>query len=854
MSLALRYAWRELRGGIRGFRLFVACLALGVTAVAAVQTLAGAVQDGLLRDGRRLLGGDIAMTERFTPPSPAAVTALRNASAATAQSAELRAMARVPAAEPGTADRTALVELRAVDSAYPLIGTLRIRNAAGDVQELPARDVAALLKPEPGNLPPAAMDPLAAERLGLKPGDSFRLGTAEFQLLATVEQEPDRAGAGLQLGPRLLIALPALEGTGLVQQGSLIDWSWRALLKPGLQPIPTIADIRRQLPQETMRLRDWQNATPSLSSFIDRLALFLSLVGMTALLVGGVGVGNAVRAFVEGRLRSIAVLKCLGAPVRLVLAIYLTQVSLLAGLAIGIGLVLGGGLPMLALPLLADVLPVPVGFSIQPAALATAAAAGLLVTLVFSLWPLGLAGRVPAADLFRAAVLPARGRPPRSAMAAILVAALLLAVLVVGTAVSQKVAGFFILGAALAWGIFRLLAALLLALLRRLAPRLPRELRLAAASLARPGAGTATVLVSLGLGLTVMVGIALVQANFQDQIAGRIPRNAPSFFVADIAADQRAQLNDIAAATPGMSDLRLTPSLRGRIAAVRGQEPRSQLVAPDKGWVLNGDRGVTYAAEMPAGTQIVAGSWWDPGDTAGPPRISIASDIADAFDLKIGERITINLLGRDFEAQVANIRNVVWTSLSMNFTLVFAPGTLEAAPATWLATLRVPVAEEAGLQGRLVAAMPNLTVVRVRDVLDEVTDLLGQLGLAVQAVAAVTLLAGVLVLSGALAATQRARVYEAAVLKTYGATRAALLRQHLLSFGLLGLIAAGMAVLVGSLGAWAVVSQAMEWPWSFDAGAALGISVLCVTIALGAGWAVSRRALAQPAAPLLRNE
>ncbi|HET8727400.1 MAG TPA: FtsX-like permease family protein, partial [Alphaproteobacteria bacterium] len=748
---------------------------------------------------------------------------------------EMHAMARAP---DGT---STLVELKAVDAPYPLYGALTLEGG-GD-----ARDAMSRRDGTWG----AIVEDSVLDRLGAGIGDRVAVGEETFEIRGVIAREPDRAGGGFALGPRLMIDAAALSGTGLQQPGSMVYYQYRLALPEGTAVDGFVRQLEAAFPEAGWRTRTFDEAAPRLAEMIDRLTLFLTLVGLTALLVGGVGVGNAVKAFLDGKTATIATLKCLGASGGLVFGTYLAQILWLAAGGIVLGLVVGAA----ALPLvdvaLAGVLPIDVRVGVYPGALLLAAGFGLLTALTFSLWPLARARDVPAAALFRDLVAPSGGRPRPVFVAATGLCALTLAGLAVLSAQDKVFALWFVLGAATTIAAFRFAAWAVIAGARRL--RRPRRpgLRLALANLHRPGAPTAGVVLSLGLGLTVLVAIALIEGNMARQIRDDLPRDAPSFFFIDIQPDQVERFNAIVASTDGVSDLEEVPSLRGRIVAVNGRPAADALLDPGESWLIRGDRGVTYRAEKRPSDTLPAGEWW-PSDYAGPPLISIYEDIGRAFGIGIGDTITVNVVGGDITAEVANLRAIDWESLSINFTMIFSPEPLSAAPHTYLATVRAT--DEAVLQRAVTAAFPNVTAVNVGDALDTVNDLLLKIGTAVRTTAGVTLVAGTLVLAGAIAAGHRRRVYDSVVLKVLGATRADVLRAFLVEYGLMGLITAALAAMVGTVAAWAVLTQVMEADWVFLPSVVLATALVATAVTVGFGFVGTWRALGQKAAPVLRND
>lgn len=838
--LAARLARRELRGGLRGFRIFLACLALGVAAIAAVQSVSDGILAGLQDDGRAILGGDVAVRQLYRPFSAEQQDFLQ-AAGRVGLSAEMRVMAR----NPGDPSRGALVEMKAVDGAYPLFGAVELADGGALAAALARRDDGRY---------GAVAEPGLLDRLGLAVGDEVAVGDARFTIRAAIAREPDRLGSGgFSLGPRLMIGLAALPATGLVQPGALVYWNAKLALHDGVVLADWIGAAEARYGADGWRVRDFANASPQLARFIERLAQFLTLVGLTALLVGGVGVSNAVRAHLDSRAVVIATLKCLGAPAGLVTQIFLLQIMALAGLGVALGLLGGALLPLAAQTALAGLLPVRAQFAVGWDTLAPAALFGLLTALAFSLWPLGRAGAVAPAALFRDRIAPATGRPSAPFIFAAGLAGLALAALAVLGADNRLFALWFVGGAIVVFGLFRLAAWGL----EKLAARLPRPAnpawRLALANLHRPGNNAAAVTVSLGLGLTVLAAIALVEGNFTRRLGEATPASAPSYFFIDIQAGQYPGFKAAVTAHPGVTQFVSAPALRGRIMTINGADAASRLKDKNLEWLLHGDRGVSFAADPPTDAPIIQGQWW-PADYAGPPLLSIASDVAKGFGVGPGDRIAVNIMGRVIEGEVANVRQIEFSTMALNFVLVFSPGVLDAAPHTWVAAVYADGAAEAGLQRAVLAGWPNISAIRLKEALETAGKVLRDIGGAVRLVAAVALLAGALVLAGAVAAGHRRRVYDAVVLKVLGATRREVMTAYLLEYGLLGLAAAALAVGLGALTAWGVLTRVMGFEWVFLPMAALGAVAAALTITLGLGLWGAWRALGVPAAPLLRNE
>jgi putative ABC transport system permease protein len=834
--LAVRLAWRELRGGVGGLRVFIAALVLGVAVIAGIGSLAASFSAGIGTDAKALLGGDVEAVLAYHPADPAE-RAFLTRNGGLSEIATLRAMARTPDGR-----RTSLIELKAVDPGYPLYGAVSLS---------PTQPLGAALARRGGEFG-AVVDPAILDRLGVKLGDTIRIGAAALELRGTIAQEPDLAASGLILGPRVMISAAALAETRLIQPGALVTYHYRLRLPAGADPARWIAAARAAFPQAGWQLRSSAQASPGLQRLIERVAMFLSLVGLTVLLVGGVGIGNAVSFHLAGKTATIATLKCLGASRRLVFAVYLIEIMALSVVAIAIGLAIGALLPVAATPALAGVLPVAARLGIYPAPLGLAALFGLLTTLVFSLWPLAMADRVPAAALFRNLVDRARRRVPPMALAATLALAAALAGLAIVSARDRAVAWRFVIGAAAAFAVFRLAAALVMRGATMFGPRRPAVLRLAFANLCRPGAATAPIVLSLGIGLTVLVAVALVEGNLAREVDTRLPAAAPTFFFIDIQPGQLAQFAAIVHDTPG-ARFDAVPMMRGRIIRLNGVPIERAAVASDAHWAISSDRGLTYSADLPQGSRLVAGQWWPP-DYHGPPLVSFDAGLARGMGLKVGDTLSVNLLGRDITARIASLRQIDWQRLGINFAIVFAPGTLEHAPQTDLAAVYLPRSEENGLLRRVTGRFPNVSAIPVREALAAVDRVVGTIGAAIALVALVTVAAGALVLGGAVAAGHHRRIYDAVVLKVLGATRGMILAGFLIEYGLLGILAAVLAGILGSLAAVFVVVRLMRLDWAFLPSPLLWTLGLAVILTLSIGFAGSWRALGARSAAHLRND
>lgn len=834
--IAWRIARRELRGGLRGFRVFLACLALGVAAIATVGTVRVSIEQGLAREGAVILGGDAEITFTYRFADDAEQAFMEELAYVVSETVDFRSMVVVDRAEV----ERGLTQVRGVDAAWPLYGEVGLDPPMSITDALAAREV-----------PGAVMARLLVDRLALSVGDRFRLGTQEFELRAVLVDEPDGASSGFGLGPRTIVSLEGLGGSGLLQTGTLYESQYRLLLAEGTD-LADAETAASPLELNGARWRDARNGAPGVAEFIDRIGAFLVLVGLAGLAVGGVGVSAAVRAYLGGKIATIATLKTLGAEGRTIFAAYFIQVGLLTIVGITLGLILGAGVPIAFGPLIAAQLPVPVAINVYPAPLLEAAWYGALTALIFTLWPLARTAQVRAAALFRDASGGGREWP---GIPYLLVIAVLLAVLVgsavwfsgiprlaLGTAAGLLIA--LALLAASAWGI----RVLCKRLARARFMRGRTALRTAFGAVGGPGSEAGSVVLSLGLGLTVLAAVGQIDTNLRSAIQRDLPDVAPSYFFVDIQPDQLQPFLDRVAEDTAVSRVETAPMLRGIITQINGENARD--VAGDH-WVLQGDRGVTYMAGPPPADEIVEGEWW-PDDYSGPPQIAFAAEEAAEIGLSLGDTLTINILGRDITAEIAAFREVSFENAGIGFIVTMNEAALAGAPHTHIATVYAEKQAEAQILRDVAGNAPNVTAIRVRDALDQVTEALRGIARATSYAALATLLTGFVVLIGAAASGERGRVFEAAVLKTLGASRATILASFAIRASMLGAAAGIVAITTGALGGWAVMTFVMDTTYAFEPISAAIIVGGGALATLLAGLAFAWKPLATRPARVLR--
>jgi len=830
-SHAWRLASRELRGGTKGFRIFLACLILGVTTIAAVSSLNQSISAGLARDGKVLLGGDIDLRLSSRTITDEQQNHFSKG-AQVSHVSELRAMV-------SKSDQRLLVELKAVDELYPLVGQL---------ESIPEQNIETGFSDNG-----AIVDRGLLQRLNLNVGDEVSIGKATVTIRGTIKKEPDRIASVINFGPRVLVSMQTLDNTKLLQPGSVVRHHYRLLLNGGISAQDYTDQLKDVFPEAGWRVRTPDNAAPGVENFIDRLALFLSFVGFTTLLIGGVGVSAGVRDYLDGKIATIATFKCLGASSDLIFKTYFLQIMFLSLIGTTVGLILGASVPFIADGVASGFFPVRPEGKIYLDALWAAAGFGILTALTFALWPLGRAQTVGASALFRDKITPSNASPAFKFKIFSYISAGLLILLTLITAHRLDFAIVFVIASSVILLILKLAGKATIWLAQK-APHVKKtSLRLAIAALHRPGTTAPAVILSLGLGLSVLVAVSQIDQNLRGQISDEMPKQAPAFFFIDIQNDQASAFDEQLQSLKEIGNYKRVPSLRGRITEINGIDVEQVTVDSQSQWAIRGDRALTYAAQPSEGSKIIKGEWW-PADYQGEPLISLDAGLAQGFGVDINDTLTVNVLGRNVTAKITSLREINWKSMRFDFAIIMSPGLLEYAPHSHIAALYVGDQGEELVEKTVAKSFPNVSIIRVKEALASARNLMDGISKAIAVAASLTVLAGALVLSGAMASGRERRTYEAIVFKVLGATRARMLQAYLIEYGVLGILTGIISAGVGTIASWGVITFLMEMSWSFYPITIIITLILCLILTITAGFLGTWRALGQKAAPHLRNE
>ena len=862
----LRQLRRDARGNRGKLFFFVLCLAVGVAAVVAVAGFSEGLDRGIRREARQLLAADLVVRGR--EPIPDAIHQAIDAAPTSHRATvlEMLTLVAVPTSsdDPTSDDSTSedltstdrsgaanslLVELKSLDRGYPFYGDVELRRLEGPPGAVDRhRDLAAVLDAQTTLVAPEVLT-----RLRVAVGDRLRIGGEDFTIGGVIEREPDRVAGGFDLGPRVFVDAAGLERAGLEQTGSRIVY--RTLVRlgdptgppPAEAEVETLAEDLKSVLGDDLRHRveTWREAQPALRRGLERSGRYLGLAALLSLLLGGVGVAQTVRVWVAGRLDAIAILACLGWRPRELLALYLGQTTILALVGSGLGALLAVAVQLTAVRVLTGVLPVEHLDPWQPWAIARGLALGVGVALVFALPPLLAARRTPPIRVLRrdAEPLPA-SRRTRTVLATILGASVLL--LATWQSASWRDGALFTLALLATVALLGLAARMLIVLARRPRKRSRLWLRHALASLERPGAGTLAAVVALGLGVLVVLTMVLVERRLTAQLDQEVPSDAPSAFLIDIQPDQWPGVRDTLEAHDA-EGIESVPVVMARLTEVDGVASETlaktlEAEGEDGRWALRREQRLTYLEQLPDDNQIIAGSLWSRPEVA---EVSVEEEYARLLRLDVGSKLRLDIQGVALDLEVTSLRSVDWGTFGINFYLVVEPGVLEAAPQQRIAVARLPMGNEQLAQDAVAAEFPNVTTIRIREVLTKITTMLEQLGLGVRLLGALTVLAGLAILAGAVSAGAVRRGREVALYKTLGMTRPQIIATFALEYALVGLAAALIGGLAANLLAWGVATQGMDLVWRFDPTAVAlalgGTLVLAVTAGLAASIPALRK-------------
>jgi putative ABC transport system permease protein len=880
-------AWRETSGAWRHFLYFFACIAIGVGALVGVSLFSKGVDRAITKEARGLLGGDleIRVTHPLSLAGQTVLHSLDERDIEVTHVSELVAMAARLNLDPSVSQSTQIIELKAVEPTYPLYGAIRVD---------PVQPLETLLHPDERRCGGhscfgAVVQESLLIRMGLSVGDQLKIGQAMFLITGIVRIEPDRMANAFSLGPRVMIAQEGLQAAELIKPGSRVRERYLVKMPSDMPVEPLLSELRGRLAADSARISSYHTAQPQLRQFLDQLSRYLGLIGLTALFVGGLGVGTSIHAFLRDKLRTIAILKAVGADSATVVLTYVVQAILLGSVGSLAGILLGiafqRGLPPLMAGLFASDLLEQLGVSSELSwssigSLVKGAVLGLLSTLLFTLWPLLKVRDIHPNAIFRrdAEQTMVEQGPPASRWWVKWGLADRLNVGTAGTIILGLCAlsvwqagswsiGFLFLGAlSLATTVLFICARIVVEGLARLPVPNILSIRYAVGNVVRPGGQAAGIMVAIGIGVMVIVTVSLVEQALLYQVQENRPIDAPTFFFIDIQADQANKFVSLVEQQTGRVRPELTPLVRSRLHAINGHIVTAEEgVGKDdkrtegkeergKQWYFTREYVLTFLEHLPKDNELIKGEWWKPGQVFSTPQVSVEEEAATHLGLAVGSIVEFDIQGAMVSAEVSSIRKVEWGNFSTNFYMILSPGSLVGAPFTYVGTVRVSPQEEVPLQQAVVASFPNVSAIHIGDVLDSFARVLDRLSLAIRAMALFCILSGGVVMAAALASTRYRRLYESVILKTLGAPRSLIVRAFAIEYVLLGAVAGLIGLTLGTVLSWVVVRYVFDLSWSLHPQVlAIGL-LLTMLLTLIVGFASTYRILGQRPLAVLRHE
>ncbi|HEY3368738.1 MAG TPA: FtsX-like permease family protein [Symbiobacteriaceae bacterium] len=819
MNFYFRTALREFRRGRRRFVFFLLCIAIGVAGLTGIKGFNASLQGALLREARTLMAADLQLsTGRTATPAQAELLAgLPARGIAVAHNVETASMA----VNPATRDTT-LVEVKAVGPGYPFYGALAVNPPA------PLTDETALVGPE------------LLDRLGLKVGDTVKLGSTTFVIGGVIVQEPDRITAGFAMGPRVMITPAGLARANLIQFGSRAQNIYLFKLADPKQVGALRSELTTAFAKERPRIADYREANPTVRRFLDRLTAFLSLVSLVALLVGGLGVANATRVFIQEKLDAIAVMKCLGATNRKVTGVYLTQMLMLGLAGSALGVAAGYGVQLFLPKLAGTFLNLTLTPYLSPEVALQGLLVGVLTAFLFTLLPLTAIADVKPALVFRRAMGEARLDRRTTVREGLLLTVTGLGIALISTWVSGSVKwGFaFVGGLGAATLLLGGAARVAVGIVKRI--RVPRSwpaARQGLANLHRPGSQASAVVLALGVGVTLVLTIFLLQRGLLREVRLTSPAGAPNMFFMGLQQADEPAFKAFLRSQPGVLNAPdPIPFVRGKLVKVNGKSMEELTLAEnDQRW-FNSMQTLSYSATLPSGNELLRGRWWTPADYQDKLVISVESEAATRLHLDVGMTMDLELEGSiPAHAEIMNIRKTTDYRAGGAFNFVLGPSELGPVPVSFIGQANVAQGAAGPLQREMAAQFPGVTAIDLNDILKTVGTVLDRIGLVIRFVAGFSVAAGLIILASSIAATKFRRTREAVLYKTLGATRSRVWRMFAVEYATIGLVAGIVGAGLAAGVTWALLRFVMESTYHFELLpllAGIGVTIV-LTVAVG---------------------
>ena len=845
MRFILQMARREMRSSWRRLLFFFLCIGIGVGSIVALRSTIQNINRAVAGEARSLLTADVQIdsTRPWRPETLQIIERLTRAPEVLARTETIDSATMVRPAD-SAREGAMMVELKGVEPPYPLYGDFKLADGSGFDHSLLAQGG-------------AVVAPLLLERLRLRVGDSIKIGESSFQIRGVIDREPG-SGSGFRLGPRVLIARSAVEGTGLVGFGSRARRRILLQVREGSMEA-LVRRLRDELKGQLVTVNSYKDSQENLSEQFARTENYLSLTGLIVLVLGGIGVSSVTRVFIEQKRQTIAVLKCIGGTGRQITAAYLTQVIALGLLGSLLGITLAKGALVLVGYYFAQALPPNMSYGLAAGAVAQGLGLGVLVSILFSALPLLRIRHIKPNMLLRDEDRSVGKRRRRPDMLRLLTGTLVLLGLILLSswqAGSLRVGLFFLAGLAATAALLYGAAFLLILLVKRARHIRSFALRQAVSSLHRPGNQTRVIIMAVGLGAFVVMAIQSLQTNLLNEIDLSRRTQLPNMFLIDIQTDQKQGVENLIEQATGVRP-ELIPTVRSRIFAINGREVdlEGREMRQERGR-LGREYVVTYRPRLESNETIVAGSFWDASPSTAEAEVSIEEGMRGLAGLDVGSTITFDIAGRKLTARVTSIRRVDWRNSRTGFMVLFRPGALENAPQMLIAPINGPAGEpeRSRFQRALLDQYPNISVIDVAEVVSTISRILNNVTLAVSFLGGFVLLCGVLILVGSIAMTKFQRIYEVAILKTLGAKRKVLMSIVIVEYGLLGLVAGLVGALTAIALSYAVTRFVFEIPWEFSLAVTLAGIAATAMLVMVVGVSSSFNVLTRKPLAILRAQ
>ena len=795
----LKLSLRELKGSFNEFKIVMISIFLGVFIITAVGSLSKNLKHEINNKSSELLGGDFELSTTYQE-FPIKIKEWLEKNGKTSLIIELRTMLT---SNQSVGLKRRIVELKAVDQNWPLKGVPII---------VPNKSINKSLKMNDNNNG-ALIDASLQKQLEIKVGDVLQLGKTKIQINGIIKKEPDRMFSFATFGSRLLISNATLKASGLVIPGSLVKYKIKFI--PNNKNID-LSFLNKFVQGTNISIKNIKNSTNNFNSFIDKTSLFISLVGLITLLISGVGISNGVKGYLIKKIKNIAIFKALGAQNSIVFKIYFFQIIFIFLISIIPALIAGISIPFLLKTLISDSFlstfepfifwePIIISFLF-----------GLIVCILFTIIPISKTYEIKPIQLLRLSAHHSLNNYSKKISALLLILIFALCFLIFKLTNDLKLSVYIFGVVLISFLILKGMTNLFFLSFRKLKFKIGSLLEIARKSLIRPDTFAKSIVISFSIGLALLITLNIIEESLENKIANTINKQAPNYFLIDIQPNQINQVKALTAEFIGKDSLNAQPMLRGRVTAINNLKVENLKINKDVNWVLKRDRAFSWSNKIPKNVKIISGEWW-PNDYTGPLLLSIGDKVAKGLNVKIGDKIQFNILGRNFEAEIFNTREIIWQNMDINFIFILSKNKIQNAPHSWIATTTNTNKEmNNALIEKIVSNFSNISAVSVEETYVAIKSILNLLITIVNSIAFITLLSGVIVLAGILNVSKKDKLYEVAIFKILGARPKKIIFLWLQEFLIIGLMASLISILIGMSVSFILVTYIFQIDYYFN--------------------------------------